>query len=249
MAEATQKETTNWRQWRVKTNLGTLASILVAIVVLVWQGGQIRAQIDDNSQAVGNMAMAVEELSATVGLTIELDQRTNQLFGEIDGLRDQYQDQADVWVEISTHESQIDTIRDEARILRADIESTWNQQNEFRMEVIERVGEFDAANQTLSDLQWQVDDLNRRVAEAIGMEMAGGNEDYGYQITDLIRQVAELQGRQNAGMDIEWKPDELENSLDWEVEELHRLTDSLFWENDDLRSQIDDLWNIISSLD
>ena len=242
------EETTNWRQWRVKTNLGTLASIVVAVAVLVWQGGQIKAQIESNSQAVGHMAMAVEELSATVGLTIELDQRTNQLFGEIDGLRDQYQDQADVWVEISTHESQIDTIRNEARILRTDIESTWNQQNEFRMEVIERVGEFEAASQMLSDLQWQVDDLNRRVAEAVGMEMAGDNEDYGWQITDLIRQVAELQGRVNASTDLAWQFDELENSLDWEVEELHRQTDSLFWENDDLRSQIDDLWNYISGL-
>ena len=247
MSEST-KESTNWRQWRVKTNLGTLASIAVAIIVLVWQGGQIRAQIDDNSQAVGNMALAVEELSATVGLTIELDQRTNQLFGEIEGLRDQYQDQADVWVEISTHESQIDTIRTEARILRTDIESTWNQQNEFRMEVIERVGEFEAASQALSDLQWQVDDLNRRVAEAFGMEMAGDSEDYSWQISDLQTKVAEIIGRQNAGVDIEWKMEDLENSLDWEIDELTRRVTELQVRMDTggggiEQYQIDDLWN------
>jgi chromosome segregation ATPase len=242
------EDSTNWRQWRVKTNLGTLASIAVAIAVLVWQGGQIKQQIESNSVAVDSMAASVMELSATVGLTLELDLRTNQLFGEIEGLRSQYQDQADVWVEISTLSERIDSTRNESDSLRGDVESSWHQANEFRVETSGWLSEFDSARNDLSDLEWRVDDLDRRVAEAFGMEMAGGNEDYGWQITDLIRQVAELQGRQNAGMDIEWKLDELENSVDWEVEELHRLTDSLFWENDDLRSQIDDLWNIISGL-
>jgi len=244
-----QEETpTSWKQWRVKTNLGTLASVAIAISVLVWQGMMIRSQIDDNSSAVTNMAVAVDELAGAVILANDLDTRTNMLFGEIDSLRDQYQEQADVWIEISTQAEQIDTIRTEARILRTDIESTWNQQNEFRMEVIERVGEFEAAGQALSDLQWQVDDLNRRVAEAFGMEMAGDSEDYSWQISDLQTKVAEIIGRQNAGVDIEWKLEDLENGLDWEIDELTRRVTELQVRVDTGGSgieqwQIDDLWN------
>ena len=168
MTDAETETPTSWKQLRVKTNLGTLASILVAVSVLVWQGGQIRSQIDDNSRAVSTMVSAVEELSATVGLTIELDQRTNQLYDEIGGLRDQYSDQADVWIEISTQAER-----------------------------------FESARTDLTDLEWRFDDLDRRVSEAFGAEMASGGEDYSWQITDLIRQVAEIQGRQNAGVDIE----------------------------------------------
>jgi len=234
---------TSWKHWKLpQLNLGTLVSVLIAVGFITWQGLMIRAQIDDNSQAVGVMTSAVEELSATVGLTIELDTRTNILFDEIGSLRDQYQDQADVWIEISTQAEQIDTIRTEARILRTDIESTWNQQNEFRMEVVERVGEFEAAGQTLSDLQWQVDDLNRRVAEAFGAEMAGGGDDYGWQITDLTTRLAELTGRVNAGGDLEWQIDDLTRQLtdlrirvetsggveQWQVDDLYELSDELF---------------------
>ena len=79
------KETsTSWKQWRVKTNLGTLASIAIAISVLVWQGMMIRSQIDDNSDAVTEMAVAVDSLVGAVSLANELDTRTNILFGEID---------------------------------------------------------------------------------------------------------------------------------------------------------------------
>jgi len=250
VADEPKETPTSWKQWRVKTNLGTLASIAVAISVLVWQGMMIRSQIDDNSNAVTNMAYAVEGLAGAVSLANELDTRTNMLFDEIGSLRDQYQEQADVWIEISTQAEQIDTIRTEARILRTDIESTWNQQNEFRMEVTERVGEFEAAGQTLSDLQWQVDDLNRRVAEAWGVAIAGDDEDYGWQISDLQTKVAEIQGRQNAGVDIEWKLEDLENGLDWEIDELTRRVTELQVRMDTSGSgggieqwQIDDLWN------
>ena len=185
----TEREVTNWRQWRVKTNLGTLASIMVAIVLVVWQGGQIKAQIESNSVAVDSMAASVMELSATVGLTIELDQRTNQLFGEIDGLRDQYQDQADVWLEIATQSER-----------------------------------FDLARTDLADLEWRVDDLDRRVAEAWGVAIADGGEDYGWQITDLVRQVAELQGRMNSGVDYGWQIDE----LGWRIDDTQNQIDALF---------------------
>jgi len=243
-----EAETTSWKQWKLpQLNLGTLVSVLIAVGFITWQGFMIRGQIDDNSQAVGDMAVAVEELAGAVSLANELDTRTNILFDEIGSLRDQYQDQADVWIEISTQAEQIDTIRTEARILRTDIESTWNQQNEFRMEVTERVGEFEAAGQILSDLQWQVDDLNRRVAEAWGVAIADDDEDYGWQISDLQTKVAEIQGRQNAGVDIEWKLEDLENGLDWEIDELTRRVTELQVRVETSsgieRWEIDDLWN------
>ncbi len=249
MPDEPADEATSWKQWKLpQLNLGTLVSVLIAVGFITWQGLMIRAQIDDNSQAVGDMAYAVEELAGAVSLANELDTRTNILFDEIGSLRDQYQDQADVWIEISTQAEQIDTIRTEARILRTDIESTWNQQNEFRMEVTERVGEFEAAGQTLSDLQWQVDDLNRRVAEAWGVAIADDDEDYGWQITDLTTRLAELTGRVNASSDLEWKITDLENGLDWEIDELTRRVTELQVRMDTggggiERWEIDDLWN------
>ena len=204
---------TNWKQFRLKINLGMLVSIIGVVSVVVWQGLMIRSQIDDNSDAVDEMVYAIEDLAGAVSLANELDNRTTILFGEIDSLRDQYQDQADVWVEISTQAEQIDTIRTEARILRQDIESTWNQQNEFRMEVVGQVGEFESARNSLIDLQWKVDDLDRRVAEQFGVDLGSDQQDYGWQITDLVRQVAELQGRMNSANDMEWKVDDLERQL------------------------------------
>ena len=245
MVEETPDEATSWKQWKLpQLNLGTLVSVLIAVGFITWQGLMIRAQIDDNSEAVGSMAYAVEELAGAVSLANELDTRTNMLFDEIGSLRDQYSDQADVWIEISTQAEQIDAMRDNARVLRDDVESTWNQQNEFRMEVTERVGEFDGARDDLSDLEWRVDDLDRRVAEAFGAEMAGGGgDDYGFQITDLIRQVAELQGRQNASNDLEWQFDDLSRRVtelqvrmdtsgggvdQGQIDDLYELSDEMF---------------------
>ena len=202
------EDTTNWRQWRVKTNLGTLASIIVAVVLVVWQGGQIKAQIESNSQAVDSMAASVMELSATVGLTIELDQRTNQLFGEIDGLRDQYQDQADVWLEIATQSER-----------------------------------FDLARNDLSDLEWRVDDLDRRVAEAWGVSIADGGEDYGWQITDLVRQVAELQGRMNSGVDYGWQIDE----LGWRIDDTQNQINALFDTETEMWDMVWQMWAALES--
>jgi len=244
-----ETSTTSWKQWKLpQLNLGTLVSILIAVGFITFQGIRISNQISGNSDSIAGMTQAVEELAGAVSLANELDTRTNLLFDEIGSLRDQYQDQADVWIEISTQAEQIDTIRTEARILRTDIESTWNQQNEFRMEVTERVGEFEAAGQMLSDLQWQVDDLNRRVAEAFGAEMASGGDDYSWQISDLQTKVAEIIGRQNAGVDIEWKLEDLENGLDWEIDELTRRVTELQVRIDTGGAgieqwQIDDLWN------
>ena len=222
MTEEPAAEATSWKQWKLpQLNLGTLVSVLIAVGFITWQGLMIRAQIDDNSQAVSSMTSAVEELSATVGLTIELDQRTNQLYDEIGGLRDQYSDQADVWIEISTQSER-----------------------------------FDAARNVLSDLEWRVDDLDRRVAEAFGAEMADSGDDYGFQITDLVRQVAELQGRTQSGLDLEWKLEDLENGLDWEIDDLTRqLTDLRVrvetsggveqWQVDDLYGVTDELFDMV----
>jgi hypothetical protein len=222
VTEEPAAEATSWKQWKLpQLNLGTLVSVLIAVGFITWQGLMIRAQIDDNSQAVSSMTSAVEELSATVGLTIELDQRTSQLYDEIGGLRDQYSDQADVWIEISTQSER-----------------------------------FDAARNDLSDLEWRVDDLDRRVAEAFGAEMADSGDDYGWQISDLQTKVAEIQGRQNAGVDIEWKLEDLENGLDYQIDDLTRqLTDLRVrvetsggveqWQVDDLYGVTDELFDMV----
>ena len=222
MTEEPAAEATSWKQWKLpQLNLGTVVSVLIAVGFITFQGIQIRNQISGNTDSIGVMTSAVEELSATVGLTIELDQRTSQLYDEIGGLRDQYSDQADVWIEISTQSER-----------------------------------FDAARNDLSDLEWRVDDLDRRVAEAFGAEMADSGDDYGFQITDLVRQVAELQGRTQSGLDLEWKLEELENGLDWEIDDLTRqLTDLRVrvetsggveqWEIDDLYGVTDELFDMV----
>ena len=222
MPDEPAAEATSWKQWKLpQLNLGTVVSVLIAVGFITFQGIQIRNQISGNTDSIGVMTSAVEELSATVGLTIELDQRTSQLYDEIGGLRDQYSDQADVWIEISTQSER-----------------------------------FDAARNDLSDLEWRVDDLDRRVAEAFGAEMADSGDDYGFQITDLVRQVAELQGRTQSGLDLEWKLEDLENGLDWEIDDLTRqLTDLRVrvetsggveqWQVDDLYGVTDELFDMV----
>jgi hypothetical protein len=94
------------------------------------------------------------------------------------------------------------------------------------MEMVESAAEFDLARTTLADLGWKVDDLERRVAEAFGAEMAGG-DDYGWQITDLVRQVAELQGRVNASGDTGSEIDEVNRRVDEMSDMVWRLWSAL----------------------
>ena len=144
---------TSWKQWKLpQLNLGTLVSVLVAVGFITFQGIQIRNQISGNSESISEMTYAVEELAGAVSLANELDTRTNILFDEIGSLRDQYQDQADVWIEISTLSERIDAARNDSDSLRGDVESTWHQQNELRIEMVESVAEFDLARTTLADL-------------------------------------------------------------------------------------------------
>ena len=227
MSEEETETPTSWKQLRVKTNLGTLASVAVVLGAILYQGIQIQGQITSNSDAVDSLATTVEELTGAVSLANELDTRTNILFGEIENLRGQYQDQADVWIEISTLSERIDVARNEADSLRGDVESTWHQQNELRMEMVESAAEFDLARTTLADLGWKVDDLERRVSEAFGAEMADTGDDYSWQITDLVRQVAELQGRVNASGDTGWEIDEVNRRVDDLSDMVWRLWSAL----------------------
>lgn len=241
------EESTNWRQWRVKTNLGTLASIVVAVAVLVWQGGQIKAQIESNSQAVGHMAMAVEELSTTVGLTIELDQRTSQLFTEIEHLRSAYSDQAWATTEITLNTERVNSVDMDLQDL------------EWRVEdLLLRTADAGSGD------SWELDGIKERltIVETTMWNDTSSN-DLSWQVTDLVRQVGELQGA-SQGSDYQWEIDEIDRRLRdvefgslprWEyddqqgrLDEIQGQLDSLFWENDDLRSQIDNLWNYISGL-
>ena len=234
MSEETS--TISWKQWKLpQLNLGTLVSILIAVGFIVWQGMMIRAQIDDNSQAVGDMAVAVEELAGAVSLANELDTRTNQMFSEIENLRTQYQDQAYAWAEISTNTERVDQVR-------LDLDDVQWQLDD----ILVRAGEFYAIYDSVSNLEWKTDELERRLAEMVGGDNA--EVDLNWQVTDLVRQVAELHGKVNAGADLEWKFTDLENGLDWEIDELTRQLTELRVRMDTggggvEQWQIDDLWN------
>ena len=230
---------TSWKQWKLpQLNLGTLVSILIAVGFIVWQGMMIRAQIDDNSNAVTDMAYAVEELAGAVTLANELDTRTNQMFSEIENLRSQYQDQAYAWAEISTNTERVDQVR-------MDLDNLGWQLDDLLL----RAGEFVAVGQTVSDLEWKVSEVERRLAEMVGGENASG--DLTWQVSDLVRQVGEIQGRLNSGGDLDWEVGELERrvndiqawrdnlgDLDWQMEDLENGLD---WKIDDLTRQVTDL--------
>jgi type II secretory pathway pseudopilin PulG len=230
-----QETTTSWKQWKLpQLNLGTLVSILIAVGFIVWQGMMIRAQIDDNSNAVADMAVAVEGLAGAVSLANELDTRTNQMFTEIENLRSQYQDSAYAWAEISTN-------TERAEQLRLDLDDVQWQLDD----ILVRAGEFYAIYDAVSTLEWKLDEVERRLNEMVGGDNADADLDW--QVTDLVRQVAELHGKVNAGADLEWKFTDLENGLDWEIDELTRQLTELrvrvesggggveHW-------QVDDLW-------
>ena len=235
MSDEPAAEATSWKQWKLpQLNLGTLVSVLIAVGFITWQGLMIRAQIDDNSQAVGDMAYAVEELAGAVSLANELDTRTSQMFSEIENLRVQYQDQAYAWAEISTNTERVDQVR-------LDLDDVQWQLDD----ILVRAGEFYAIYDSVSNLEWKTDELERRFAEMVGGDNA--EVDITWQVTDLVRQVAEIQGRQNAGVDIEWKLEDLENGLDWQIDELTRQVTELRVRMDSgggiEQWQIDDLWN------
>ena len=230
----TDQTPTSWKQLRVKTNLGTLVSVFVAVGFITWQGLMIRSQIDDNSREVGNMAYAVEELAGAVSLANELDTRTNQMFSEIENLRSQYQDQAYAWAEISTNNEKIGQVR-------LDLDDVQWQLDD----ILVRAGEFYGIYDSVSNLEWKTDELERRLAEMVGGDHA--EVALNWQVSDLVRQVAELQGRMNSGMDLEWKLTDLENGLDWEIDELDRRLTELRVRVDTgggvEQRQLDDLWN------
>ena len=244
MTEEPAAEATSWKQWKLpQLNLGTLVSVLIAVGFITWQGMEIRTQIDDNSQAVGDMAYAVEELAGAVSLANELDTRTNMLFDEIGGLRAQYQDQAYAWAEISTNTERVDQVR-------VDLDSLGWQLDDLLL----RAGEFYAIGDTVSTLEFKVDEVERRLNEMVGGDNA--EVDITWQVTDLVRQVAEIQGRQNAGVDIEWKLEDLENGLDYQIDDLTRqLTDLRVrvetsggveqWQVDDLYGVTDELFDMV----
>ena len=232
-----EKTPTSWKQLRVKTNLGVLASAALVLGTVLWQGFQINAAVESNSDSVADLTLVVDELAGAVSLANELDTRTNILFGEIDSLRSQYQEQADLWIEISTNTERVDQVR-------LDLDNAQWQISD----ITARAGEFYAVADEVSDLSWKVDDLERRVAEAFGMEMADdGGADLEWQVSDLIRQVAELHGKMNSGIDLEWKIEDLENGLDWQIDELTRQVTELRVRLDTgggvEQWQIDDLWN------
>jgi hypothetical protein len=111
------------------------------------------------------------------------------------------------------------------------------------VEIATQSERFDLARNDLSDLEWRVDDLDRRVAEAWGVSIADGGEDYGWQITDLVRQVAELQGRMNSGTDYGWQIDD----LGWRIDDLQNQVDALFDTETEMWDMMWQMWTALES--
>ena len=51
--------------------------------------------------------------------------------------------------------------------------------------------------------------------------------------------------------ELEWQADTNSSNYaeGWRVDDLSNNIESLYWENDDIRARIDDLWNFVATLD
>ena len=100
-------ETTSWKQFKIKTNLGTLVSVFIAVGLIMWQLLGIKGNIDSNSESVHNLQIAIEDLSYATDLANQVSMRTDQLFDQLNMIQDQSQDSAFAWADIQMHSQQI----------------------------------------------------------------------------------------------------------------------------------------------
>lgn len=130
------EEPGDWRNIRVRTTLGVIGSVVVAVAVISWQIFGIRAQIDDNSVAVDGLAAGMGEireateaaarvataqeatvvrlagLEATVdGIAARLEEKADGDFVTYGDLDDLWQALDDLWPAIDDGFWQIDDLR------------------------------------------------------------------------------------------------------------------------------------------
>ena len=123
-------EATSWKQFKIKTNLGTLVSVFIAVGLIMWQLLGIKSNIDSNSESVHNLQIAIEDLSYATDLANQVSMRTDQLFDQLNMIQDQAQDSAFAWADIQMHSQQINDLSFEVEELERQIDHMQIQQAE-----------------------------------------------------------------------------------------------------------------------
>ncbi len=190
-------ETTSWKQFKIKTNLGTLVSVFLAVGLIMWQLLGIKSNIDSNSDNVHNLQIAIEDLYYATDLANQVSIRTDQLFDQLNMIQDATQDSAFAWADIQLHAQQINDLSvevdelewqlDEVKINQAQAGGHLNDPIFAEMD-----GLWDAINSlNHDDKEWQIDELDTRLTV---LETTIWNQpDYRWEIDELLRRVNELE--------------------------------------------------------
>ena len=239
-----ENEATSWKQWRIKTNLGTLVSIAIAIGVIFWQAQSIKSQIDSNSDGMHELAVAIEEFTHTTALAQQLDTITNQIdhrLSQIEGT-----DTAYVLGDIQTNIARISDLDIDIQDLEWKLDELEYRFNEdTRMDAIFQ--ELDGLWLRIEQMQggiteeWEVNDLSDRI---VALETLMWNQgDSSWEIDELEKRLVALETTIWNQGDNSYELDELTRRIN----ELEWSRDSAIarWEVDDLNWQINQLWEYL----
>ena len=189
-------EATSWKQFKIKTNLGTLVSVFIAVGLIMWQLLGIKGNIDSNSESVHNLQIAIEDLSHATDLANQVSMRTDQLFDQLNMIQDQAQDSAFAWADIQMHSQQINDLSFEVEELERQFDDMQIQQAEAGGHLNEPIfqeldGLWDAINNFNNHDNWEIDELDTRLTV---LETTIWNQpDNRWEIDELLRRVNELE--------------------------------------------------------
>lgn len=216
-------ETTSWKQFKIKTNLGTLVSVFIAVGLIMWQLLGIKGNIDSNSESVHNLQIAIEDLSYATDLANQVSMRTDQLFDQLNMIQDQSQDSAFAWADIQMHSQQIND-------LSFDVDELEWQLDEVKINQAQAGGHL---NDPIFD---ELDGL----WDAINNLSTGGFEEW--EFDELENRLVALETTLWNQSDSAWEIDELDTRLTvlettiwnqpdnrWEIDELLRRVNELEW--------------------
>ncbi len=189
-------EATSWKQFKIKTNLGTLVSVFIAVGLIMWQLLGIKGNIDSNSESVHNLQIAIEDLSYATDLANQVSMRTDQLFDQLNMIQDQAQDSAFAWADIQMHSQQINDLSFDVEELERQFDDMQIQQAEAGGHLNEPIfqeldGLWDAINNFNNHDNWEIDELDTRLTV---LETTIWNQpDNRWEIDELLRRVNELE--------------------------------------------------------
>ena len=191
-------ETTSWKQFKIKTNLGTLVSVFIAVGLIMWQLLGIKGNIDSNSESVHNLQIAIEDLSYATDLANQVSLRSDPLFSQLNMIQDQSQDSAFAWADIQMHSQQINDLSFDVEELERQLDDVKIRQAEAGGHLNEPIfqemdGLWDAINNlgTGGFEEWEFDELENRI---VAVETTVWNQpDNRWEIDELLRRVNELE--------------------------------------------------------